>query len=280
MQFLHDPTVQFVITNVIVLIGIAIATIIAIAIYRKQSRKEIAYEFVSNSSVISINAELKGKAQVIYEGKPVSDARLVILRIWNAGNLTIASNDYYTPITLNFGTNAEVLDFEVLETSPNNLQVSFKQDGQNLVLEPVLLNSQDSIKLKILLTQSNGFVSISARIVGVKQIIRAESTYIASYLRTVISLRPTFRMLVTFILAALFIVVFESPHPFDIHEYIITLISVIIASLVTFGLFWNIRRFVPQNVRFLFVFIMFGTFFTYAVLYLLIQLLLEHPIPS
>lgn len=279
MAFLSDPTTQFITSIALTVVLFVIGIAVSLVIYRKQSRKEIAYEIVSNTSVISINAELKGRAQIIYNGKPVSDARLVILRIWNAGNLAIASNEYDVPITLSFGKDAEILDFEVLEASPHNLQVSFKQDGQDLVLEPVLLNGQDSIKLKILLTQFNSNISVNARIVGVKQIIRAESTYIASYLRTVFNLRPTFRMLITFIVAALFIAVFESPHPFDIHEFVITLISIIIAAFVTSVLFWNIRRFVPQNVRLLFVLIIFANFFTFSVLYLLIQLLLEHPIP-
>jgi hypothetical protein len=48
MQFLSNPTAQFIINNVLVLLGIIIAAIVAIAIYRRQSRKEIAYAIISN----------------------------------------------------------------------------------------------------------------------------------------------------------------------------------------------------------------------------------------
>ncbi|SRR6266568_4803320 len=279
MPFLSNPTAQFIITNVLVILGIIVTAIVAIAIYRRQSRKEIAYEIVSNSPVISVGAELQGKAQVIYNGKAISDARLVVLKIWNAGSLPITLNDYDVPIKLSFGKDAEVLDFEILETNPNNLKVAVKQDGQKLVLEPVLLNSQDSIKIKILLTQFSNTFNVNARIVGVKQIMRAESTYIASYLRAFFNTPKTFRMLVTFILADLFVIVFNSPQALNLHEYITTLLSVIVASLVTFALFWKLKNFIPQDVRLLFVFLMFGTFLTFAPLYLLIQLLLEHPFP-
>jgi hypothetical protein len=225
---------------------------------------------------------MQGKAQVIYDGKTISDARLVVLKIWNTGNLPIVISDYDVPVKLSFGKDAEVLDFEVLETSPNNLQVTVKQDGQDLVLEPVLLNSQDSIKIKILLTKFNNIFSVDARIVGVKQIMRAESTYIGSYLRAFFSapLSPrTFRMLITFIVAGLFILVFNAPRTFDLHEYVIALLSIIFATSITFALFWKLKNLVPQDVRLLFVVLILITFMTFAPLYLMIQILLEHPIP-
>jgi hypothetical protein len=53
MQSLRDPKLQLTVTNVIVSIGIAIATFVAIGIFRKQSRKELAYEAISNTPVIT-----------------------------------------------------------------------------------------------------------------------------------------------------------------------------------------------------------------------------------
>lgn len=279
MQFLSNPTVQFIITNVLVILGIIIAAIVAIAIYRRQSTKELAYEIISNSPVISVEAGLKGKAQVLYNGRSISDARLVVLRIWNAGSLAVTVSDYDVPITLSFGKVAEILDFEILDATPNNLQVSFKQDGQNLVLEPVLLNSQDSIRIKILLTQFSNIFNVNARIVGVKQIMRGESTYIGSYFRVIFNAAVSFRFLITFVVAGIFVTVFTTPRTFDAHEYIINLVSIVGASLVTFMLFWKLKDFVPKDVRLLFVLLMFGTFLTFVPLFLLIQLLLEHPFP-
>lgn len=264
------------------LLGIIIAVIIAIVVYKKQSRKEIAYAVISNSPVISIDAGLQGKAQGIYNNKTISDARLVVLRIWNSGNLPIAPSDYNVPIKLSFGKKAEILDFEVLETNPNNLQVTVKQDTQELILEPVLLNSQDSFKIKILLTKFDNILSINARIIGIKQIMRAESAYVGSYLRAFFS-RPlsptTFRMFITFIVAGLFIMVFNAPRIFDLHEYIITFLAFIIATLITLALFWKLKNLIPQNTRLLVIVIVLITFLTFAPLYLMIQILLEHPIP-
>lgn len=282
MQFLSNPTTQFIVTSILTLLGVIITAIVTIVIFRKQSRKEIAYAVISNSPVISIDAGLQGKAQVMYNGMAINDARLVVLRIWNSGNLPIAASDYDVPVKLSFGEKTEVLDFEVLETNPDNLQVLVKQDGQSLILEPVLLNSQDSFKIKILLTKFDNILNINARIVGIKQFVRAESAYIGSYLRAFFS-RPlsptTFRMLITFIGAALFAMMFNAPHSFNLHEYVIALLAFIIATLITLALFWKLKNLFPQNVRLLLIIVVFLTFLTFVPFYLMVQLLLEHPTP-
>ena len=142
-------------------------------------RKEISWQIISNTLVSPVagnKVKNEDKVQIIYNGTPKSDARLVVVRLWNSGNVPISPQDYdnNNPIKFDFGEKAEVLDVEVLATSPSSLKDTVKEhlvlnDG-SVLLDPLLLNRQDSIILKLLLAQFEGDVMVNARIAGVNQI--------------------------------------------------------------------------------------------------------------
>lgn len=167
MNILRDPIWQF--------IGVIIAILFPLLLYVVQrNRKEVAYEIVSNTPILSLRTEVKGKVQVLLDNKPVNEARLVILRIWNSGNQPIRTEDYdqKNPIKFNFGSGTEVLDADILETIPSDLKSRsiLRLNSESIEIEPLLLNRKDSIKIKLLISRFNGDISIDGRIVGVKQI--------------------------------------------------------------------------------------------------------------
>ena len=167
-----------------------VAIIVSIVLYRTQRRrKALSYEIISRTSLLSIEDEIKGKLEIFFNGKPVQDVHLIVFKIINSGNVPIVSTDYERPLKLNFGE-AQVLTAEVAETNPNNLQVSVKIEETpfvskgrlvtelqpvtvwgttKVVLEPVLLNSEDSITFKFLVSRLDE-ISVDGRIVGVKDI--------------------------------------------------------------------------------------------------------------
>jgi hypothetical protein len=178
VNFLRDPTLQFLVNISIALLGIFFTSIVSVVIYRRQqSRKGVIYKVISNTPLLSLKEEAKGKIKVLFGTKPVNNARLVILKVWNSENTPILPNEYIDPIRVKFGDNVEVLDAEVLEAVPSDIKdkakASLKLDKDSVVLEPLLLNSKDSITLKFLLAQTplTEEVQLSARIVGVNQII-------------------------------------------------------------------------------------------------------------
>src|SRR5438445_4223381 len=106
MDFLRDPLWQF--------IGVIVALIAIFLTIAQRSRKEIVYEVVSDTPILSVRGEIKDQIQVLYKGKPLADARLIILRVWNLGNTPISLNDYVEPINFDFGQKAEILDADIL----------------------------------------------------------------------------------------------------------------------------------------------------------------------
>jgi hypothetical protein len=178
MSFLHDPTLQFVVNVGVALLGIFFTSIITVVIYRRQqTRKGITYKVISDTPILSLKEEVKGKIKVLFGTKPINNVRLVIVKIWNSENTPILPSEYIDPIRLGFGGNVEILDAEILEAIPqdikDNVKASLKLNIESVILEPLLLNSRDSITLKVLLAQTplTKELKINARIVGVNQIV-------------------------------------------------------------------------------------------------------------
>src|SRR2546421_9972889 len=135
----------------------AIAAVIIIPItIRLRERKVLAYEVIANTTILSVQEGkyVKGRVQVLLDNKPVRNVQIVVLRIWNSGNAPIKREDFdnHNPIEVDLGKEAEVLEAEVLETIPNNIEAevkaSLKIDSGSVKITPILFNSQNSIKLR------------------------------------------------------------------------------------------------------------------------------------
>src|SRR2546425_10907232 len=114
MDILRDPVWQF--------IAVIIALIAIIVTLTQRYRKEIVYDIISDTPILSIKEEVKNRVKVLFDDKPMTNARLIILRIWNSGNVPIIPSDYIEPITLNFGADAEILDADILASIPDDIK--------------------------------------------------------------------------------------------------------------------------------------------------------------
>ena len=173
MAFLRDEVWQFIGA----FFGL-VAIIVTIVLYRTQRRrKALSYEIISRTPLLSIGDEIKGKLQILFDGKPVQDIHLIVLKIINSGNVPIVSTNYERPVNLSFGENSWILTAEVSETDPEDLRATVNIENAKVALEPVLLNGGDSITLKLLVSQL-GEINVDGRIVGVKDIrgLAAEGT--------------------------------------------------------------------------------------------------------
>src|SRR2546426_12256830 len=103
----HDSFVQFLISEVTVM-AIAIATIAAsvwgvVWLYTKQrSRKEISYELISNAPIANIVSAVKERVEVLLDGKPAKDVRLLVFDVWNSGNIEVRRDDLDEQISFQF----------------------------------------------------------------------------------------------------------------------------------------------------------------------------------
>ena len=129
-----------------------------------------------------MNEEIKGKVRIAFEGKFVSDVYLVVLQISNDGNVSIMASDFERPLSIAFGETSKILSAEVTNVTPKTLKPFLDIDTNRIILQPLLLNSKDSITIKLLLTQYKGRIETDARIVGVREVRKAGETSLRSRL--------------------------------------------------------------------------------------------------
>lgn len=166
LEIIRDPLWQFI-GVILAIIAIAITVILY---WIQRQKKALSWQVVSNTPLLSIDKEIKGNLEVLYDGKRVQDVQLIIAKIINTGNVPIKSTDYECPINFDFGENARILTAEVTETSPDSLKASANVEGKKVILPPTLMNNRDWITLKFLVNQYDGPISVDGRIVGVKEI--------------------------------------------------------------------------------------------------------------
>lgn len=157
-------------------IGVLVAILLTISgWWWQQSRKELSYEVVSQTPLVSLEDPTSQQLQVLFNGKPVSDPNLIVLRVQNTGNVPIPTTDYEKPLTFRFGQAVEVLSAEITNMTPPNLSASVNISSNSVELSPVLLNSDDEILLKVLVASSDININAYARIIGVGEITEREA---------------------------------------------------------------------------------------------------------
>ena len=130
---------------------IAAITVPLIIYFLQKSKKRLAYEVVSNTQLVGVKSEVQNKIKIHYENKIVENVHLVSIRIINSGNQPISIDDFARPISIQLGSNTNILTCEVLEQSPKDLDISILKMQNSVEIQPLLLNPNDSFNLNILL---------------------------------------------------------------------------------------------------------------------------------
>lgn len=155
-----------------VLTIISIITAIALALIFQwwRNRKSLSYEIVSNTLLLTTKEEIKEKIQILYDGTPVNNVRLFTLKLINNGKQAIDEKDFKKNVEFIFSDSAKILSAEIITVSPENLRVKADFTENKLLIIPLLLNSKDFMKIKVIVSTDEDGVSCDARILGIKAV--------------------------------------------------------------------------------------------------------------
>jgi hypothetical protein len=147
--------------------------IAGLGVWLNYKRKEITYEIFDKSPLIKWSDDIRGKLKLSFMGMNVEDAHSIVVQIKNTGNQAIAAKDFAQPFILLFGKDAEVLTYDVVQKTPDNLKLDLSiglgsENATSLQIESFLLNKGESFILKALVSKFSGEVTIDARIADVK----------------------------------------------------------------------------------------------------------------
>lgn len=147
-----------------------IVPIIASLISAKKNRKLLSYEILNENLVLASKHKFS-ELKYFYKEQEVDDLLLFTIKIINNGKIPILKEDFESPIEIIFGDGSLVLEAEVNDKFPPNLEQNITIDEDKAFLKPTLFNSNDNIKLVFLI--SNVYktsVTVQARIKGVSEL--------------------------------------------------------------------------------------------------------------
>ena len=171
MGFLRDSIWQFI-GAVLAVVAIVISFIIY---FLQKSKKSLAYTILSETALLSVAKEVEDKIQILFEGVSVKNVHLILLKFSNDGNVPILPSDFDEEITISFDSNAKLLSAEISEKQPYSIKATLTTQGTQLIISKSLWNSGDSITIKSLVSEFNGEIGVSARIVGIQDIKLSKS---------------------------------------------------------------------------------------------------------
>lgn len=162
---------------------LAIAVTLSLNFLNKETRV-FAYEIISSNQIVSINRLIPrddaswlykkdspiDKLSFYYEDKPIKAPYYTLIRIKNYGNSPIKSNDFESPIEIEFPGNVKIYECSILDSEPRNLKTKATYNSNKASIAPMLFNPGDFVTIGILTSEINGEPQIFARIIGIKSI--------------------------------------------------------------------------------------------------------------
>lgn len=154
------------------------AILVSILLWRlNQKNKSLSYEVLWRAPLLNVRGAARKKLEVFYEGKPVGEAELIILRIWNSGHIPVNAGEFLSPLSVKFNPTAEVIATGVTETMPGDLEERLK--GKPLIagaenamvqINPILLNPDDSITLQLVVRKAVGRIAVEGHVQGISKV--------------------------------------------------------------------------------------------------------------
>jgi hypothetical protein len=161
---LRDPMARTILAVVAICI-----TVILFLVARR--RKRLSY-MLSDTWVLGVHEAVNpSRVKILFDGAAVTDVRLVVITVNNSGNESIRADDFERPLRFGWAEPSKILTAEVVEVNPETLQPTVRTGVNEIVLEPLLLNPGDWLRIKTLINQV-GKLSVDARVVGVKRITK------------------------------------------------------------------------------------------------------------
>ena len=157
---------KWIITTIVALLA---ATIPLFTHWASFEIKSLSYVIVSKSPLIL--AEEKNEDLVVkFKGEKVSDPYLTVIKITNTGETPIRSADFESPIKISLGNDINILSKNIVEKSPDSLLIKATISNKSLLIDPTLLNPSDSFTIKLITSNNEPDIYVSARISGIKEI--------------------------------------------------------------------------------------------------------------
>jgi len=160
-------------TKRISIIGIIVTIIIGLpAIYFSVNtlRKNLSYQIISYYTTSYKTKETGDSLRFFYNSKEIENLHSLLIEFVNKGSEPIRSDDFEGDLEIKFCTNTKILRFEIVETTPANINVQYVICDSIIKIKPTLINPNDRIRAMAILTGEDSKPQIYGRIAGIKEV--------------------------------------------------------------------------------------------------------------
>ena len=162
VTILRDPMVRTILA--------ALATCLTVVFFFVARRRKGLSYMLSDARVLGVHEAVNpSRVEILFDGAPVTDVRLVIITVTNSGNESIRVDDFDRALRFSWAEPTRILTAEVIEASPEGLQPTIRTGANEITVDPLLLNPGDWLRIKTLINNV-GKLSVDARVVGLKRI--------------------------------------------------------------------------------------------------------------
>jgi hypothetical protein len=119
------------------------------------------------NAIIKASSAERNRLEVLYDGAPIDDPNIIIIRIANTGKREIVAADYPDPMLIDFGR-AKVINLESVGRTDIGFRMFWSEDNDKskFLLAPLLLNEGESLELKFATDGELSEPKIDARFAG------------------------------------------------------------------------------------------------------------------
>ena len=158
---------KFVLSSVIALAGVVLPIVLWLV---DHSSKSIAISVVSSTSLDpTINQPVEGLAFTL-DGVALRSPYLSVLHIQNTGTKPVSSSEFESPIEIKSESKSKIVRAEFADASPIDLQPVITVVKNRILVDPLLLNPGDSLKLNVVTSEDRPAFIARSRVAGISQI--------------------------------------------------------------------------------------------------------------
>lgn len=150
------------------IIGI-VAILVSIILFKSQRKPKVLSVKMKNNTQL-LPPDVADEAELVIGGKTVKghDLRSVVIAVSNNCNAPIESGDFECPIVFDFGKDAKVYNVQIINAEPKDLAPKIDSDDNRVVFHGLLLNNDESVTIRIIVSEFTSTLRVQGRIKGTK----------------------------------------------------------------------------------------------------------------
>lgn len=131
--------------------------------------KRLAYKLSPAADIRPPAVATLSDLNITLGNRTLENVGITTIQVINNGNAAILRNDFEQALAIEVEKETEILRTSVIERSPTYLNVEISQEANSVLIQPLLLNQNDSFTVQLVTTGPVSKPLLKPRIAGIQQ---------------------------------------------------------------------------------------------------------------